>query len=109
VGDPVEGIAVFLIRPRGALWESTVAEVLVAPGDVGAARRALSAAVRAARVDHVTCCLPEGSEGLSAARRAGFLPSPEGITFVANPLRPIRVDPTDPRSWSLSLGDLEVF
>jgi len=109
VGDPIDGIAIFRVRPRGALWESTVAEVLVAPGDVGGARRALSAAVRATRVDHVTCSLPQGSEGLAAARRVGFLPSPDGITLVANPLRPTRVDPVDPGSWSLSLGDLEVF
>ena len=86
-----------------------MAEVLVAPGDVGSARRALAAAARAARVDHVTCSLPTGSEGLVAARRAGFLPSPEGMTLVANPLRAMDVDPIKPESWSPSLGDLEVF
>jgi GNAT superfamily N-acetyltransferase len=109
VGHKPEGIALFRVRPRGRLWETTVAEILVAPGDVGSARRVLAAAARAARVDHVTCSLPAGSEGLAAARRAGFLPSPEGMTLVANPLRPARVDPLDPASWSLSLGDLEVF
>jgi GNAT superfamily N-acetyltransferase len=104
-----DAIAIFRVRPRGRLWETTVAEVLTAPGDVRGAGRALRAAVHAARVDHVTCSLPEASAGLAAARRAGFLPSPEGLTLVANPLRPMTVDPLVPSSWSLSLGDLEVF
>ena len=40
---------------------------------------------------------------------AGFMPSPEGLTLVANPLRPIAVDPFRASSWALMLGDLEVF
>lgn len=111
VGDPSspEAIAIFRVRPRGRLWETTVAEVLAAPGDAGSARRALGAAARAAGVDHVTCSFPEGSAGRRAARAAGFLPSPGGMTLVANPLRPIGVDPLRPSSWALALGDLEVF
>ena len=97
VGHPPEGIALFRVRPRGRLWETTVAEVLVAPGDVGSARRALAAAARAARVDHVTCSLPTGSEGLVAARRAGFLPSPEGLDSRCQPVEVSGRGP--PRAW----------
>jgi hypothetical protein len=32
------------------------------------------------------------------------------VTFVVNQLRPsVQPDPTDLRSWTLSLGDVEVF
>jgi GNAT superfamily N-acetyltransferase len=111
VGDPAapDGVALFRVRPRGRLWETTVAEVLAVPGERTAVRRVLRAAVRAAAVDHVTCSFPEGSEGLHAARRVGFWPSPGGLTLVANPLRPLGVDPLAPSSWALALGDLEVF
>ncbi len=104
-----DAIAIFRVRPRGRLWETTVAEVFAAPGDVRSVRGALRAAVGAAAADHVTCSFPPGSEARRAVRRAGFLPSPEGLTLVANPLRPIPVDPLRASSWALALGDLEVF
>jgi GNAT superfamily N-acetyltransferase len=104
-----DSIAIFRVRPRGRLWETTVAEVLTVPGDVWSARRALTAAARAAVVDHVTCSLPSGSEARRGLRRAGFMPSPEGLTLVANPLRPMPVDPLRPSTWAFALGDLEVF
>jgi GNAT superfamily N-acetyltransferase len=37
-GGDLAGIALFRARPRGELWESTVAEVIVRPGDKAAAR-----------------------------------------------------------------------
>jgi GNAT superfamily N-acetyltransferase len=104
-----DAIAIFRVRPRGRLWETTVAEVLTAPGDARSARGALTAAARAVAVDHVTCSFPSGSEARRGLRRAGFMPSPEGLTLVANPLRPIAVDPLRASSWALALGDLEVF
>jgi GNAT superfamily N-acetyltransferase len=103
------GLAVFRVRPRGGLWESTVAEVL-AGGDPAIARRLLGRVARAAPADHLTFSAPAGSAAARAATRAGFLPSPVGISLVANPLRPgIRPDPTELGSWSLSLGDLEAL
>ena len=58
----------------------------------------------------VTCHAPAGSVLAAAARRAGFIPAPRGITLVANPLRlNLSPDPTVFTSWSCSLGDLEVF
>jgi GNAT superfamily N-acetyltransferase len=103
------GLAIFRLRPRGGLWETTVAEVL-AGGDPATARRLLGQVARAAPADHLTFRAPAGSAGARAATRSGFLPSPAGISLVANPLVPdIRPDPSQLGSWSLSLGDLEVF
>jgi hypothetical protein len=108
-GGELTGVAIFRVRRRGALWESTIAEV-IAGGDTGTARRLLRKVVRSAPVDHLTLHAPTGSALARAAAMAGFLPSPVGVTLVVNPRRAgIRPDPTDLRVWSLSLGDLEVF
>jgi GNAT superfamily N-acetyltransferase len=108
-GGEIAGVAVFRVRPRGRLWESTVVEVL-AGGDRAAAGRLLRRVAAAAPVDHLTMHAPAGSSAARAALRSGFLPSPAGIRLVANPLRPgLLPDPTDLGAWALSLGDLEVF
>jgi GNAT superfamily N-acetyltransferase len=106
----LDGIAFFRVRPRGELWESTVAEVIVCPGDVTAARHLLRRVSHAAPVDHLTCHFPSGSTPALGARRSGFLPTPWGMTFVVNPLNEgLHPEPTELRSWALTLGDLEVF
>jgi GNAT superfamily N-acetyltransferase len=103
------GVALFRVRPRGRLWESTVAEVL-ASGDRRTARRLLRRVAAAAPVDHLTLHAPRGSVVARAAAASGFLPSPGGIRLVANPRVPdLRPDPRDLGAWALSLGDLEVF
>jgi GNAT superfamily N-acetyltransferase len=103
------GLAVFRVRPRGRLWESTVVEVL-AGGDPLVARRLLRRVAAAAPVDHLTLHAPAGSPLSRPAARSGFLPTPAGIRLVANPRRAdLRPDPTDLDAWALSLGDLEVF
>jgi GNAT superfamily N-acetyltransferase len=103
------GLALFRVRPRGGLWESTVAEVL-AGGDGTTARRLLRRVAAAARVDHLTLHAPRRSPLAGAAARTGFLPAPGGIRLVVNPRRPdLRPEPGDLGAWSLSLGDLEVF
>ena len=103
------GLAIFRVRPRGGLWETTVAEVL-AGGDAGTARRLLRRVVQAAPADHLTFAAPAGSAAARAATRAGVLPSPAGIALVANPVvADLRPDPAELGSWLLSLGDLEVF
>jgi GNAT superfamily N-acetyltransferase len=109
-GRQLRGLAIFRIRPRGPLWESTVAEAIVDPGDPRAARWVFQRVTRSAPVDHVACHLQPGTATVRGARLAGFLRAPGGITFVANPLLDdFRPDPTDLSSWALSLGDLEVF
>jgi len=106
----LRGLAIFRVRSRRRLWEATVSEVISEPADRGAARRLLRAVGRSTPVDHVACHVPPGSTVAGAARLAGFVPVPIGITLVVNPLREgLDIDPFDLRSWNLSLGDLEVF
>jgi hypothetical protein len=106
----LRGLAIFRVRPRGTLWESTVSEVLVPSGDRRMARQLLRQVAAAAAVDHLTLHAPGGTRAAANATRAGCLPAPGGIAFVVNPLRAgILPDPIDVRSWALSLGDLEVF
>jgi GNAT superfamily N-acetyltransferase len=106
----IDGVALFRVRPRRRLWEATISEILVPAGDVGRARLLLRAVARAADVDHLTCSFPRSSTGARAARRSGFVRSPGGVTLVANTLgNVLEPDLGDPRSWALSLGDVEVF
>ena len=106
----IRGIAIFRIRPRGGLWEATIAEVLVRPHDRSTAARLLDLACRCAPVDHAVCHFPSGSPQLAAARRRWFVRSPRGETLTVNPLRPDLVDVcSELRSWAVSLGTMEVF
>lgn len=109
-GGRLTGIAVFRVRPRGSLWESTVADVIVRPGDRRSAGRLLRRVVVAAAVDHVSCSFPQGSAAATAARHCGFLRSPGGITLATNVVgEDVLPDPWEYRSWAVGLGDLEVF
>jgi GNAT superfamily N-acetyltransferase len=104
------GIALFRVRPRGELWETTVAEVIVRPGDRTTARRLIRRVIDAALVDHLACHFPSRSQEARAALSTGFLRVPGGVTFVIQPLlEEVQPDPTELRSWALTLGDLEVF
>jgi GNAT superfamily N-acetyltransferase len=107
VGD--DGLAVFRVRPRGRLWETTLAELIVPVGGVSGARRLLRAVAKAADVDHLTSSFPAGSIAARAGRRK-TMPAPGGMTLVAHPLQGHRgLDPGSVSSWALTLGDLEVF
>jgi GNAT superfamily N-acetyltransferase len=109
-GEDVSGLAIFRVRSRGALWESTVCELIARPDDAPTCGRLLRRVASAARVDHITCHFPSHSVQTPNPRLLGFLPSPGGMTFVVNPLRETPLfDPQNQASWSLSLGDLEVF
>lgn len=104
------GLAIFRIRPRGTLWQCSIADVFVEERDVRTARRLLRRAAAAAPVDYAALRVPSRSTAARAAIRSGFLPTPGGLTFVVNALTEgLAPDPTDRRSWALSLGDLEVF
>lgn len=108
-GGRIVGAAFFRVRPRGRLWEITLADVIVRPGDGATARRLLRRVARAASADHITCSAPRPSTVARSLPRTGFVPVPGGIPFVVNPLADLPVDPTDLGNWSLSLGDVEVF
>lgn len=100
------GLALFRIRPRGALWQCSIADVIVEEGDIRTARRLIRRAATAAPVDYAAL----RPQTVATALRSGFVPTPGGLTFVVNPLSAgLAPDPTDERSWALSLGDLEVF
>lgn len=104
------GLAIFRIHRRGGLWESTVAEVIVRPGDRRTARSLLRRVIAAAPADHLTCHFPTSSPPARAAWQCGFLRSPRGPRLAVHPRQEaIRPEPTEMRSWGLSLGDLEVF
>lgn len=104
----LRGLALFRVRPRGPLWESTVAEILAPPGDPGTVRRLLRRVAGAAAVDHVTARI--SADASIRAARWGFLPAPVGPTLAVNALRPERrTGLFDARRWRLTLGDVEVF
>jgi hypothetical protein len=108
-GGSLRGLAFGRVRLRGSLVEFTLADALVAEGDVPSARRLLRAA-RASAADHVAAHTSEGTEVDRAAVGAGYFRLPgSGIGLVANPRRPTAAATLDPGSWRLSLGDLEVF
>jgi GNAT superfamily N-acetyltransferase len=109
-GDRLVGLALFRVRPRGRLWETTIADVIVRPGDRRSAARLLRRVTKSAPVDVATCSFPNGSTVASALPRNLFVRAPRGMTLVARPLRnDLAIDASDLRSWALSLGDLEVF
>ncbi len=108
-GGRLRGLALFRVRRRGRLREAALAELIVAPDGGATARRLLRRLGRAAAVDHFTCCPPPGGTADRAARRRGFLRVPRGPTLAVRPLADLSPDPTERRSWALSLGDLEVL
>jgi len=85
-------------------------EIIVAPGEHDAARALLLRVIKAAPVDYVIGCFPAGPTQAYGVGGCGFLPTPFGIRLTVTPLQDdVGSDPTDLRSWALSLGDLEVF
>jgi GNAT superfamily N-acetyltransferase len=109
-GGHLEGLAIFRVRPRGTLWECSIADVIVREGDPRTTGRLLRRAAAAAPVDYVAIRLPSRWAAAEAATRSGYFPTPVGPTLVVNPISEgILPDPRKRRSWALSLGDLEVF
>ncbi len=108
-GSEPSGLAIFRLRSRGRLWESSLAELITAPGDGSTARTLLRRVVQASPVDHLTCSFPPGSTAARAAGRCGFLRAP-GVALAVRPLSErLRPNPTELDAWALSLGDIEVF
>jgi GNAT superfamily N-acetyltransferase len=108
-GGRLSGLAIFALRRRGELWEGSVCELLVRPGDHRTAARLLRQVARAAPLDYLAAVPAAGSSQAGILRRAGFVPSPTGGRALGVTLYSERVTP-DPRqrgSWALSFGDLE--
>ena len=98
------------IRSRGRLRETVVCEAFAAEGADDDLREALRTLPRAAGADHAVTHLGLGWPGRPELRPAGYLRVPRaGITFTVRPLGSGGLDPLDTGSWSLTLGDLEVF
>jgi len=109
-GGRLSAMAIFRVRLRGSLREATVSELLLGQGGAAVGRRLLRAVARAGRVDHLAMVFAPRSPERSAARRAGALRAPGGVTLLCNPLHdPIDPDPTSMTSWALTTGDVEVF
>jgi len=104
--DERGAIAIFRVQERGRLRVARICELLVANGDVVLARRLVRDVRRASGAHALTCAF-------SASRTAalcGFVRSPRATMIASNPLHHDLVpDPTSPRSWALSLGDLELI
>jgi hypothetical protein len=103
------GMAIFGLRQRGELWEGSVCELLVRPGDHRTVARLLAQVVRAAPVDYLAAVPVAGSGQARMLLRAGFVGSPIGARALGVSRYRERIEP-DPKlssSWSLSFGDLE--
>ena len=83
-GSEPSGLAIFRLRPRGRLWESSLVELITVPGDGSTARKLLRRVVQASPVHHLTCSFPPPDplllvppgDAASCARRPGSgLPS----------------------------------
>jgi GNAT superfamily N-acetyltransferase len=110
--SPAPALVLARIRARGSLTEAVVCEAL---GDPGALSGLLRELPRAAGADHAVAHFGPGSPGAQALRGAGYRRLPRaGMTFVVRPVEGAEAtaggpDPLRPESWSLSLGDLELF
>ena len=108
-GGALIGLAIFTLRQRGELWEGSVCELFVRPGDGRTARRLLKRVAGSAPLDYLAAVPPAGGELQRTLVRNGFLRSPLGgralgVTPYHDGLAP---DPSRRQSWSLSFGDLE--
>ena len=108
-GDSLTGLAIFGLRQRAELWEGSICELLVRPGDRRTASRLVRQIVRAAPFDYLAAAPAAGTGLEGVLSRAGFVPAPAGgralgVTLYVDGVRP---DPLRRASWSLSFGDLE--
>ena len=98
------------LRSRGALREAVVCEALAGEEGRDDLRELLRALPREAGADHAVTHLGVGWPGRAELRAARYLRLPRGgMTFTVRPVTSSDPDPLRPESWSLTLGDLEVF
>jgi GNAT superfamily N-acetyltransferase len=115
-GEPAGALAIVRIRRRGRVREALVVEVLWDPGSRALVPGLLRRVPAAAGADHAIAHAGPGWDldgDLAAARYRRF--RRVAMTFTARLVAPaVGSDdspwsPVDPGSWSLTLGDLEVF
>jgi GNAT superfamily N-acetyltransferase len=108
-GGALIGLAIFTIRQRGELWEGSVCELFVRPGDGRTARKLLKQIARAAPLDYLAAVPAAGTDLQRTLVRNRFIPSPlGGRALGVTPYRErISPDPHRRESWSLTFGDLE--
>ncbi|CCH72300.1 conserved hypothetical protein [Nostocoides australiense Ben110] len=95
-GDPASGGLVFRLRRRGGALEAVVADVFAGP-------RSGFATIR--RVLAVTGA--DYAISLRSGPASGFVPVPrQGPLLVT---RPLATGSPEPRSWRLTMGDIELF
>ncbi|HEY7281223.1 MAG TPA: GNAT family N-acetyltransferase [Actinomycetota bacterium] len=109
---PAPALVIARLRSRGSLTEAVVCEAL---GEQEALTRLLRALPREAGADHAVAHTGPTSPARPAYRRAGYRRLPRaGMTFVVRPVDGVALpagtpDPLAAGSWSLSMGDLELF
>ncbi len=109
-GADLVGIAIFRLVAHGASWSTRVCELLVRGDDLPTTRRLLRSAVKAADVEYATCHFAPRTVQRRAAALGGFLRSTHTELLLVYPIEgDLRPDPTDGRSWALTLGDLELL
>lgn len=98
------------LRARGRLREAVITEALAAPGAEADLRELLRRYPSEAGADHGVAHFGPGWDARASLAGAGYRRLPRaGIVMTARSIHPTRPDPLDPSSWSLSLGELEVF
>jgi GNAT superfamily N-acetyltransferase len=98
------GIAIYRVQRRRRMRVARICELLF-DGDATLARELTRSVRRAARASVLTCAFPDAR----TAADCGFVRAPRTAMIATNPLHAeLAPDPTLPRSWALSLGDLEL-
>ncbi|MEA2556662.1 MAG: hypothetical protein QOG88_200 [Actinomycetota bacterium] len=105
-----EAVVVLRLRARGDLREAVVCEALAAPGAARSLGGMLARIPREAGADHAVAHVGPGWPAADLLSGAGYRRMPRGgMTFTVRSLSGATPDPLRASSWSLTLGDLEVF
>ncbi len=95
--DPAEGGIIFRLRRRGPTVEAAVVEQLVSNRMTGA--RLIGRMLRQSNADYAI--------GLRRGPSAGLVPLPKQGPLLTT--RPLASSPPHPATWTLTLGDVELF
>jgi hypothetical protein len=100
------GMVIFRTRRHGSFLASHVCELLVDQDDHRTARHLLRQVRAATAADFVSCTFSSRRH----AAVSGFVQYRGGMVLVTYPLQQnLVLDPTQPASWALSFGDLELL